>query len=146
MVHKLHKILSSGVGFDPQISYNTGLDAFHKLLKIGAGTCYRTPIYIVLPSFQIIRCFGFPRFITFATHLDTCYVQIHSRSYESRNVKISFIWDGGSSIYKKVFLPEIFCAPMQKPKNHEFLQKFDPKFELLLYPLLYFSLASPPIT
>jgi len=44
----------------------------------------------VLNPFQIISHFGIFRFIVFAMYLDIYYVQIHSKSYGSRNAKTSY--------------------------------------------------------
>jgi len=40
--------------------------------------------------FQNIVHFSFLRFIVFAMYLDTTYVKVYSKSYESRKVKILY--------------------------------------------------------
>lgn len=40
---------------------------------------YENSKLIVLPPFQISRCFAFSRNVAFATHLDIHYVRIYSK-------------------------------------------------------------------
>ena len=51
----------------------------------------------LLPPFQIIRRFGFSRYVDFTMHLDIHYVQIHSKSNITRKTKRLIIWNGGSN-------------------------------------------------
>jgi hypothetical protein len=52
--------------------------------------------YIVIPSFQIISCFGFFIFISFTIYLDIVYVYMNSKSYAPKKSKRFTIWNGGS--------------------------------------------------
>ena len=45
---------------------------------------------LLLPLSQIIKRFGIFRFIIFAMYLDITYIQVHSKSYESRKAKTSY--------------------------------------------------------
>ena len=61
--------------------------------------CIVTSCHILYPS-QIISRFDFFKFINFTIHLDIIYiyiyVYIHRKIYESRNTKMTVIWNGGS--------------------------------------------------
>ena len=48
-------------------------------------------LYYILPPFQNVGRFDFFRFIVFAMHLDITYVYVHSKIYESRKVKTTYI-------------------------------------------------------
>ena len=46
---------------------------------------------VITPSIQNVGRFGFSRFIVFAKHLGISYVYIHSKIYESKNIKTTYI-------------------------------------------------------
>ena len=45
---------------------------------------------IILPPFQIIRHFGYYRYIAFTIYLDIVCTYVHSKSYVSRKAKMSY--------------------------------------------------------
>jgi hypothetical protein len=59
---------------------------------------------LLLPPFQIIRRFGFSRYIVFTMYLDIVYIKVHSKSYVSKKTKHLIIWNRGStSQYADIF-------------------------------------------
>ena len=49
--------------------------------------CRPTESFLVLPPLQIIRRFGFSKYIAFAISLDVHYVQLHSKSNSNVSIK-----------------------------------------------------------
>jgi hypothetical protein len=47
-------------------------------------------LLLLLPPFQIIRRFGFSRYIAFTMYLHIVYIQVHSKNYVSRKAKTSY--------------------------------------------------------
>jgi hypothetical protein len=54
---------------------------------------------LLITQFQIIRCLGFSRYITFAMHLDIHYVIV--KVMYPKNLKRLIIWNEGSTIFIK---------------------------------------------
>jgi C4-dicarboxylate transporter len=46
--------------------------------------------YVILPLFQIIKRFGFSRYIAFSMYLDIVYIYVHSKSYVPTKAKTSY--------------------------------------------------------
>jgi len=56
-----------------------------------------TYIYILYLR-QIIRYFGFSKFIGFTIYLDIMYIQVHSKNCESRKAKTFYNLNGESNL------------------------------------------------
>jgi hypothetical protein len=57
---------------------------------------------VVLPPFQIIRRFGFSRYIVFPMYLDMLHIQVHSKSYISKKVKMSYNLEQREYMHKDI--------------------------------------------
>jgi len=45
---------------------------------------------VVLPQFQLIGRFGFPRYTIFIMYLDISYIYVHNESYVAKKSKITY--------------------------------------------------------
>ena len=71
-------------------SYTSEMQLEGKLLFMEGmlGSLY---LLLLLPPFQNVGRFDFFRFIYFAMYLDICYIYVHSKHYESRKAKTTYI-------------------------------------------------------
>ena len=68
--------------------YSYAITRIHTFISLLVGIDFS---YQVLPPFQNVGRFDFSRFIYFAMYLDICYIQMHSKHYESRKAKTTYI-------------------------------------------------------
>jgi hypothetical protein len=73
-------------------------------LYVKWGSKYYASSELLLPPFQIIRCFGFSRYIAFTMYLDTVYIKSISR--KSKTSQIWNEWNNWYYYYRKSQLLE----------------------------------------